>query len=138
MSTRGPTIELQIPEQINLTAYYLEENLTQGRGEKTAIYYQDRQYTFNELCALTNRVGNVLKDSAVDLEDRVLLVLQDSPEWLAGWFGAMKIGGVPTHAYTYLQPSDYEYFLNYVRPRVVIADATNGVVANMLDKRYEL
>ena len=124
MSTRGPNIELEIPEQMNLTTYYLEENLTQGRGEKTAVYYQDRVYTFNELCDLTNRVGNVLKDFAVDLEDRVLLVLQDSPEWLAGWFGAMKIGGVPTHAYTYLQPSDYEYFVNYVRPRVVIADGT--------------
>jgi acyl-coenzyme A synthetase/AMP-(fatty) acid ligase len=36
----------------------------------------------------------------------------------------MKIGGIATHAYTYLQSSDYEYFLNYVRPRVVIADNT--------------
>jgi benzoate-CoA ligase family protein len=124
VSTRGPKIEVEIPEQINLTTYYLEENLTRGRGEKIAIYYQDRQHTFNELCAFTNRVGNVLRDFAVDLEDRVLLILQDSPEWLASWFGAMKIGSVPTHAYTYLQPSDYEYFFNYVRPRVVIADAT--------------
>lgn len=124
MSTRGPDIEIEIPEQINLTTYYLEENLTEGRGEKTVIYYQDRQYTFNELYALTNRVGNVLKEFGVDLEERVLLVLQDSPEWVAGWFGAMKIGGVPTHAYTYLQPSDYEYFVNYVRPRIIIADVT--------------
>ena len=36
----------------------------------------------------------------------------------------MKIGGVATHAYTYLLPSDYEYFVNYVRPKVVIVDAT--------------
>lgn len=124
MSTHGPNIEKAIPERINLTTYYLDENLTQGRGEKTAVYYEDRRWTFNELCALANRAGNVLKDFGVDMEDRVLLVLQDSPEWLAGWFGAMKIGGVPSHAYTYLQPSDYEYFVGYVRPRVVIADAT--------------
>jgi acyl-coenzyme A synthetase/AMP-(fatty) acid ligase len=36
----------------------------------------------------------------------------------------MKVGGVATHAYTYLQASDYEYFFNYVKPRIVIADAT--------------
>lgn len=36
----------------------------------------------------------------------------------------MKIGGVATHAYTYLKPDDYECFLNNVRPKVVIADHT--------------
>jgi acyl-coenzyme A synthetase/AMP-(fatty) acid ligase len=36
----------------------------------------------------------------------------------------MKIGGVATHAYTYLKKDDYQYFMNYVRPKVVIADET--------------
>jgi benzoate-CoA ligase family protein len=122
--TRGPDIDIVIPEQVNLATYYLDENLIHGRGQRIAIYYRGDTYTFCDLGALTNRIGNVLKDLNVGLEDRVLLVLQDSPEWVASWFAIMKIGGVATHAYTYLQPSDYEYFLNYVRPRVVIADAT--------------
>jgi len=122
--TRGPEIEIVIPESLNLTTYYLEENMTRGRGDKVAVYYQDRRYTFSDLCHLTNRVGNVLKELGVGFEDRVLLILQDSPEWLAGWYATMKIGGVATHAYTYLLPSDYEYFLNYVRPKVVIVDPT--------------
>ena len=66
----------------------------------------------------------MLKELGVGFEDRVLLILQDSPEWLAGWYATMKIGRVATHAYTYLLPSDYEYFLNYVRPKVVIVDPT--------------
>ncbi len=121
---RGPEIDIVIPEQLNLTTYYLDENITHGRGDKVAVYYRDEKYTFNGLCSLTNRVGNVLKELNVGFEDRVLLILQDSPEWLAGWFATMKIGGVAAHAYTYLLPSDYEYFLNYVRPKVVIVDPT--------------
>jgi len=121
---RGPDIDIMIPENINLATYYLEDNLTAGRGDRVAIYYLDETYTFSQLSALTNRVGNVLKELGVGFEDRVLLVLQDSPEWLAGWYAAMKIGGVATHAYTYLLASDYEYFLNYVRPKVVIVDTT--------------
>lgn len=121
---RGPHIDIEIPEQLNLTTYYLDENLTKGRGDKVAVYCRDEKYTFNDICSLTNRVGNVLKELNVGFEDRVLLILQDSPEWLAGWFGTMKIGAVGTHAYTYLHPSDYEYFLNYVRPKVVIVDPT--------------
>jgi benzoate-CoA ligase family protein len=102
----------------------LDDNLIQGRGRKAAIYYEGETYTFSDLAVLTNKIGNILKDLNVLMEDRVLLVLQDSPEWIASWMATMKIGGVATHAYTYLQPSEYEYFLNYVRPRVVIADAT--------------
>src|SRR3990170_3319932 len=97
--TRGPDIDIDIPEELNLTTYYLDENLTRGRGNQVAVYYKDEKYTFNDLCSLTNRFGNVLKELNVGFEDRVLLVLQDSPEWLAGWFATMKIGGVATHAY---------------------------------------
>ena len=124
MATKGPDLNLAIPEQLNLATYYLDENLTQGRGDKVAIYCQDDAYTYNDLCRLTNMTGNVLKEFGVGFEDRVMMILQDSPEWLAGWFATMKIGGVATHAYTYLPPSDYEYFLNYVRPKVVIVDST--------------
>jgi benzoate-CoA ligase family protein len=122
--TYGPEIEIVIPADLNLTTYYLEENITRGRGDKVAVYYQEKRYTFSDLCSLTNRVGNVLKELDVGFEDRVLIILQDSPEWLAGWYATMKIGGVATHAYTYLLPSDYAYFLNYVRPKVVIVDPT--------------
>jgi benzoate-CoA ligase family protein len=122
--TRGPELEIAIPENLNLTTYYLEDNIGQGRGDKVAVYCRDETYSFNDLCALTNRVGNLLKEMGVGFEDRVLLILQDTPEWLAGWYATMKIGGVATHAYTYLLPSDYEYFVNYVRPKVIIVDTT--------------
>ncbi len=124
MAIRGPHIDIVIPERLNLTTYYLEENVTRGRGDKVAVYCRDDRYTFNDLCRLTNQYGNVLKEFGVGFEDRVMMILQDSPDWLAGWYATMKIGGVATHAYTYLLPADYAYFLNYVRPKVVIADAT--------------
>ena len=119
---RGPDISLYIPEQLNLTSYFLEDNVAQGRGDKVAIYYRDEKYTFNDLCALTNRVGNVLEEFGVEPEDRVTVILGDSPEWAASRYATIKIGGVATWAYSYLQPSDYEYFFNYVRPKVVVVD----------------
>ena len=124
MTVRGAHIDMAIPGNLNLANYYLEENTANGRGDKVAVYCEDDTYTFNDLCCLTNLFGNALKEFGVGFEDRVMMILQDSPEWLAGWYAAMKIGGVATHAYTYLLPSDYEYFLNYVRPKVVIVDST--------------
>jgi benzoate-CoA ligase family protein len=121
---KGQQIEFTIPETLNLTSYFLEENVLQGRGNKTAVFYRNRTYTFNDLCILTNKVGQVLMGLGVEPENRVLLILQDSPEWLASWFGTMKIGGVGTHAYTYLQAGDYTNFLELVRPKVVVVDQT--------------
>ena len=120
----GQQIEFTVPQGLNLTSYFLEENLLLGRGKKVAVYYQNRTYTFEDLCILTNKVGNVLREIGVEPENRVLLILQDSPEWLASWFGTMKIGGVGTHAYTYLQPGDYKDFVDLVRPKVVVVDQT--------------
>ena len=121
---KGVHIEYTAPERLNLATHFLDNNLAQGRGNKPAIYYRNETYTYNDLCALTNKIGCVLKGLGVEPENRVLLILQDSPEWLAGWFGTIKIGGVGTHAYTYLRADDYRDVLYLVRPKVVVVDET--------------
>jgi benzoate-CoA ligase family protein len=122
--SRRHDITFSIPEQFNMTSYFLEDNIAQERGKKIAIYYKDEKYTFNDVCTLTNKIGNVLKEMWVKPEERVLLVLQDSPEWVASYFAILKIGGVATWAYTYLQPGGYEDFVNLVRPRAIVVDET--------------
>lgn len=119
---KGEQLEFSLPERLNLGSFYLDANLEAGRGDKTAIYYKDRTYSFLELWHLTNRVGNVFKEIGVEPENRVLLILEDSPEWVAAWLATMKIGAVGTHAYTYLMPHDYEYLLNLIKPKVVVVD----------------
>ena len=54
----------------------------------------------------------------------MLLVLGDGVELVALWYGAQKIGAVTAEAYTFLQPKDYAYYLDYTRAGVVVADAT--------------
>jgi benzoate-CoA ligase len=55
------------------------------------------------------------------MENRVLLLLYDSPEFAASFFGAMKIGAVPVPVNTMMRAQDYEYFLNDSRAKVLIA-----------------
>lgn len=121
---KGEYIEFSLPEKLNIGSYFLDVNLELGRGDKTAIYFSDKTYSFLDLWLLTNKVGNVLKELGVEPENRVLLILEDSLEWVATWLATMKVGGVGTHAYTYLKPHDYEYLLNLVRPKVVVVDNT--------------
>lgn len=99
-----------IPENLNLATHYLDRNLELDRGENTAIYYKDKKYTYSQIINMSNKVGNVLKKLGVEVEDRVLLAINDSPEFVISWYGILKIGAVATDVYTFLHPKDYEYF----------------------------
>lgn len=120
----GEQFDYAVPEFFNLGSYYLDVNLDEGRGDETAILHGDESLSFLDLWRLTNRLGNVLRQVGVTQGDRVLLILEDSPEWMASWIATMKVGGVGTHAYTYLPQADYDYLFDLVQPRVVVTDGT--------------
>ncbi|MBN6037141.1 benzoate-CoA ligase family protein [Amycolatopsis sp. 195334CR] len=104
----------------NITSYFLDRN----EGSRTALITPERTVTYAELIALSNRAGNALHQLGVRSGQRVLLALNDGVDFVAVWYGAQKIGAVTAEVYTFLQPKDYEYFLNYTEALAVIADAT--------------
>ena len=82
----------------------LDDNLAVGRGGKVAIYVDDETYTYQQVAELANRTGNALKALGVEQENRVLLLLLDTPQFPATFFGAIKIGAVPIPTNTVMQP----------------------------------
>ncbi|MFQ6080449.1 MAG: benzoate-CoA ligase family protein [Candidatus Bathyarchaeia archaeon] len=120
--------EIEIPSRFNVATLLVDENVRKGRGEKVVYYYHHddearcRKVTYRELQSSVNKTGNVLKHVGVELENRVMLLQNDSPELVAGLLGAMKIGAVPFVANTLLTPEEYEYLLNDSRARVAIVD----------------
>jgi benzoate-CoA ligase len=57
------------------------------------------------------------------MEQRVGVLLYDSPALAATFYGAIKIGAVPVVLNTYLRPQDYLYMLNDSRAHVLVVDA---------------
>lgn len=114
----------EIPRELNLATYFLDRNLEEGRGDRVALYCGDQRVTFAELARLTNRTGHVFRELGVRPEERVLLALSDSVEFVAAWFAVLKVGGVTAEAYTFLQPKDYEYYLRYSKAGVAIVDGS--------------
>jgi benzoate-CoA ligase family protein len=112
-----------IPEQFNIASYFVDRNLEERGGDRIALITSDRVTTYAELAGLTNRVGNVLRQLGVQRQQRVLLALSDSAEFVATWYAAQKIGAVTAEVYTYLKPKDYAYYLDYTAAEVCIADA---------------
>src|SRR5262249_47701605 len=78
------------------------------------------QVTYDQLLERVNRFGNVLRKLDLRPEERVLLLLLDSPEFAYAFFGSIKAGVVPVPLNTLLKPHDYEFLLKDSRARALI------------------
>jgi benzoate-CoA ligase family protein len=111
---------ITLPEDFNAATHFVDRNVQEGRGAKVAIECGDERVTYQQLLENTNRVGNALLALGVRPEERVLLLLLDTPEFLYSFFGAIKIGAVAVPVNTQARPQDYEYILNDCRARVAL------------------
>ncbi len=111
---------LEIPHRFNAAAYFIDRHIAEGRGSKTAIECGDEHVTYQQLFERVNRVGNALRQLGVRMEERVFLAIQDTPEFLYSFFGAIKIGAVPVPVNTYLKTAEFEYLLNDCRARTAV------------------
>jgi len=116
--------QVVVPDQFNVTTAFLDRHLNEGRSDKVAVYYEGKTYTYANIAELANRVGNALLNLGVDIEQRVALLLLDSPQFAAAFFGAIKIGAVSVPINTNLRPDDYVYILNDSRARTLLIHAS--------------
>lgn len=128
-------IKLDFPEKFNAAERFVDWNVQQGRGNKVAIYHKDEEITYQEVLDNVNRTGNALKSLGVQMENRVLIIALDCPQFVYTYFGAMKIGAVPVPTNTMLRSADYKYILNDSRAKIlVISDSLLPVVMEVKDE----
>jgi len=109
-----------LPAQLNVATHFVDRNVSEGRGGRVAIECSDERVTYAQLLERTNRLGNALRTLNVRREERVQLILLDTPEFLYSFFGAIKMGAVAVPTNTLLKPDDYHYLLNDTGARVLI------------------
>lgn len=112
-----------------MASWFLDARVEEGLGDAIAVHYHPgpedvaRDVTYGELVTRSKQVCNLLRGLGVRIEERVLLLLLDTPEFVEAYFGVLRAGAVAVPANTWLTPEDYEYYLEYARPRAVIVDA---------------
>jgi benzoate-CoA ligase family protein len=112
---------IALPDTFNAASWFIDRNVAEGRGPKVAIECGAERITYAQVLEHVNRAGNMLRDQfAVRIEERIVLLLLDGPEFIYTFFGAVKIGAVPIPTSTLWKPADYEYVLNDSRARVVV------------------
>jgi len=112
-----------LPAVFNVATHFVDRNVQEGRAASPAFIGEDRTLTYGDVLDLTNRAGNALLELGVEMEDRVLMVCLDAPEFIGAFWGAIKIGAVPIPTNTLMRTADYRYFLDDSRARVAVVSA---------------
>jgi len=61
-------------------------------GEKAAIVWNDKEYSFKDLDSMSNRFAHALLQKGLTKGDRVCIFMQNSPEFVISHFGIIKAG----------------------------------------------
>ncbi len=105
---------------MNAADYFLDRHLREGRGSRIAIAGVGPPLTYAELADSAARIASAWQELGVQPGDRVLLILPDSPELLACFFGTMKMGAIAVPVNPFTRAADYAYYAADCRPRLAV------------------
>ena len=111
--------QVEFPENFNVAEHFLDEP-AQRHSNRLAIAGEPCEVTYGELAELSNRVGNALLAQGVARGDRVLILLPDSVELIAAFFGTTKIGAVAVPVNPFAHAADYIHYIENSEPRAAI------------------
>jgi len=110
-------------EKLNVADYFLDRHVREGHGGRVAVAGLGPPLTYEELSERAGRMAAACQELGVQPGDRVLLILPDSADWLACFFGVIKRGAVAVPVNPYTRAADYAYYVTDCRPRLAVVQA---------------
>jgi long-chain acyl-CoA synthetase len=92
-------------------------------ADRIALIVDDRQFSFRELDAMSNRVASGLAAIGINPGDRVSLFGPNSWEWLVSYYGIAKTGAVVNPLSSMLTPDEVRYSVIDAGARAVLASS---------------
>jgi 2-aminobenzoate-CoA ligase len=83
-------------ERFNPTEELLGKAVVAGRGDRTAVLFEDQKLTYHQLLTQANKFGNSLRGLGVQEGERVILRTPNIPPALVANFAILKLGAVCT------------------------------------------
>jgi 4-hydroxybenzoate-CoA ligase/benzoate-CoA ligase len=114
---------IDIPRHYNAAADFIDRHLQQGRADNPAVIDGSGHYTYARLAGLVNRAGHALRSLGAGMETRIMMCMPDSVDFVAVFWGAIKIGAIPVPVNTLLTSDDYDYMLRDSRAKILVVCA---------------
>ena len=106
------------PADFNFAQHLIASNA--HRAGKTALIDDLGTLTYGELTEQIRRFAGGLQAMGLKREERVLLLMQDSSDWVVAFLGALYAGVVPVAVNTLLTAEDYAFMLRNSRAQAAL------------------
>lgn len=94
------------------------------RGWATALVIGEKELSFSELDAATNRLARVLAERGVNSGDTVMICMPNRVEFIQAFYAAWKLGAMPCPVSYRLVPGELAELERLVQPRCVVGDGS--------------
>ena len=88
--------------------------------DKPAIIFEKEQITYSELNQRANRAGCWLQSLGIEKGDRVVVMLNNCPEFIEIFLACARLGAIFVPLNFRSAPPELDYFLKNCRPRVFV------------------
>ncbi|MFT3699510.1 MAG: benzoate-CoA ligase family protein [Kofleriaceae bacterium] len=112
----GPTFA----DDLNLADYFLFDRIKEGRGSRIALRFGDRTWTYDQVADRSRALAKFLVAQGLKPEQRVYLVLPDTPAFAWSIFGILAAGGVLCMGNPIAPTEDLAYVCDYVKAAALI------------------
>jgi benzoate-CoA ligase family protein len=113
-------MSLTFPEEFNLADYFLFDRLREGKGKDVAVRFGARAWSYDDVADRTTRLAAALQQAGVRQEERVLVVLPDSPPFVWSIMATLRMGAVLAMGNPDAPAADLAYLVHYTRASAVI------------------
>lgn len=111
------------------------ERMRDKYPDRPAIVYLGKTWTYSEMMELIDRFANALYNLGLRHGDKLMLYIPNCPQFLAGFFGSMKIGATPVPVSPIYTPYEIEYLINDSGAQFILCQDTNcGYVQEVFPK----
>ncbi|MEP4378811.1 MAG: benzoate-CoA ligase family protein [Alphaproteobacteria bacterium] len=111
VDTSTSPAKLDFAAQFNVAVAFIDQHVTEGRGDRIAIRSDDGDTAYAQLAEGVNRAGNALAALGLEHGDRVILAIKDCPAFFFAFWGAIKAGFVPVPVNTLLRAGDLQFII---------------------------
>ncbi len=80
------------------------------RPEASAVFYFDQQISYGEIDQLSNSLASAFQELGLEKRDRIILVLQNVPQFLIATYAAWKVGAVVVPLNPMYKEKELTYF----------------------------
>ncbi|NTW05813.1 MAG: long-chain fatty acid--CoA ligase [Peptococcaceae bacterium] len=115
---------------MNLPLKLLEQ--CQLSPEKDAIVYYDQKITYKELGVMINTLTNSLYSLGIKPDDRVILALENCPEFIVSYYAIMKVKGIVVPVNPHFTVKEYQAIIQDTKPSAIFTDKILAPVFNDL------